>query len=186
MTILRVILFILGFIWLISGAAHIALIAINGDPSHIGGAIMNGTLAAVAIWGGMKIYNKQKLASSKALPDEEIDIKKLITEVVPEKEISRERAYESAFSAAKNSFENANTIDDDHELGGFCHYLIHTTQSLFDLYGHTIEHADAWHLVKAAAVASQKYTEERIIGAVMLFDKIELAKEAFTMGRQPS
>lgn len=116
---------------------------------------------------------------------EKADTNNLKAENHPEK-ISRESAYKSAFTAVKDSFEKAETINEYHELGGFCHYLIHTTQSLFDLYGHTMEHADAWHLVKAAAVASQKYTEERIIEAVMLFDKIELAKEAFTTGRRPS
>lgn len=139
-------------------------------------------VAVLALIGAYAVWKFFFRPNSSPRPYQEIGLQKSFSNTSPEK-ISRESAYESAFTAVKDSFEKVETIDDYHKLGGLCHYLIHTTQRLFDLYGHTIEHADAWHLVKAAAVASQKYTEERIIEAVMLFDKIELAKEAFTSRR---
>ncbi|MDO9618460.1 MAG: hypothetical protein Q7J43_12385 [Pseudomonas sp.] len=186
------ILIAFGCVWLLSGIAHIVLIFKIGDLSHARGAAMNLAFSFLAIWCGLKLYRKHKLRLAHSVDDMNTASGESILGTNTEKEnrasiclndviskenesvnISRGSAYQSAFTAAKNSFVNIETTNDRYELGSLCHFLIHTTQELFSTYGHAIEHAEAWYLVKAAAVESGKYTDEQIIEAVMFFDKSE-------------
>jgi hypothetical protein len=197
------ILIAFGCIWLLSGIAHMVLIFKIGDLSHARGAAINLAFSFLAIWCGLKLYRKHKLRLAHSVDDTNSASGESILDADTENEsrdsiflndvtfkenesvnISRSSAYKSAFTAAKNSFENIEITNDRYELGGLCHFLIHATQKLFSTYGHAIEHAEAWCLVTAAAVESGKYKDEQIIEAVMFFDKSEESISGFKFQNQ--
>lgn len=168
-----------GVVWLLSGAAHIALIFLEGDLSHIYGAAINFGVSFLAIWLGLKLYRRGK--RRQVTSTDESDVLSGQKDLIFNKEasgiISEENAKQSAFNAAKNSFMEMKTIVEPYDLGGMCHFLMLTSQDLVSTFGHEMSHEDSWFLVKAAAVDSGKYTESQIVESVMHFDKVESDKK---------